>query len=86
MKVGLLASLETPSGTLEHLARQAMLHGKLRTRTEIAAAIDALTLDDVRRAGEAVLASTPTLAAIGPRGKLPRLDRYGLAPKPRAAS
>jgi predicted Zn-dependent peptidase len=86
MKVGLLASLETPSGTLEHLARQVMLHGVLRTRAEIAAAIDAMTLADVRRAGAAVLASKPTLAAVGPRGKLPRLERLGLARPAHAAS
>ncbi|MGL4728206.1 MAG: M16 family metallopeptidase [Bosea sp. (in: a-proteobacteria)] len=75
MKVGLLASLESPGGVVDHLARQMLAHGKVTARAELAARLDAVTLDEVRRAGSALLSGPPTLALVGPkmRIKLPPL-------------
>jgi predicted Zn-dependent peptidase len=42
---------------------------------EVVARIDAVTPDEVRRTGADLLAGEPTLAAIGPIGRLPPLPR-----------
>ena len=40
-------------------------YGRVLSLAEMTARIDAIRVDDVRRAGAAMLASTPTVAAIG---------------------
>ncbi len=85
MKVGLLASLETPGGVVDHLARQMLSHGKVTARAELAARLDAVTLDAVRAAGSALLQGQPTLALVGPRLKLPPLAALLPAPESGAA-
>ncbi|SFB96934.1 Predicted Zn-dependent peptidase [Bosea sp. CRIB-10] len=72
MKVGLLASLESPGGKLEQMARQVLVFGRAIPREELARRLDAVSLADVRAAGEALLDGVVTVAAVGP------LD--GLAP------
>ncbi len=74
MKVGLLAALESPGGVVDHLARQVLAHGRVATRREIAAKLDAVTLTDVHRAGARLISTKPTLALIGPQISLPGLD------------
>lgn len=71
MKVGLLASLESPGGKLEQLARQVLVFGRAIPREELAARLDAVTLDAVRAAGRSLLGHQPTLAAVGPLRGLP---------------
>ena len=71
MKVGLLASLESPGGKLEQLARQVLVFGRAIPREELAARLDAVTLEDVRAAGRRLLGQQPTLAAVGPLRGLP---------------
>jgi predicted Zn-dependent peptidase len=73
MKVGLLAALEAPGGRVEQMARQVLSFGRVVDGTEITAKLDAVTIADVRDAGRALLASRPTLTAIGPIAKLPKL-------------
>jgi hypothetical protein len=41
----------------------------------VVALIDAVTVDEVRQAGAGLLAGGPTLAAIGPIGRLAPLPR-----------
>ena len=41
--------------------------------------VDAVTVDDVRAAGQTLVAGSPTLAAIGPIRKLPALERISAA-------
>lgn len=74
MKAGLLMALESSAMRAEQMARHMLIWGRPLPPAELIAKIDAVTADDVRRAGEAVLASPPTLAALGPVAKLPRLD------------
>lgn len=71
MKVGLLASLESPGGKLEQMARQVLLFGRAIPREELAARLDAVTLEDVRAAGRSLLGHQPTIAAVGPLQGLP---------------
>ena len=66
--MALLAALETPGGRIERNARQLLAFGRIIPSEEIVARIDAVTADEVRRAGAALLAGEPTLAAIGPIG------------------
>jgi predicted Zn-dependent peptidase len=75
MKVGLLASLESPGGKLEQMARQVLLFGRAIPREELAARLDAVTLEDVRAAGRSLLGHQPTIAAVGPVHGLPPAKR-----------
>jgi predicted Zn-dependent peptidase len=74
MKAGLLMALEASSVRAEQLARPVLIFGRPLTTAEIVTKIDAVTVADVRRTGAALLASTPTLAALGPVRRLPRRD------------
>ncbi|TCR61066.1 putative Zn-dependent peptidase [Bosea sp. BK604] len=71
MKVGLLASLESPGGKLEQMARQVLVFGRAIPREELAQRLDAVTLEDVRAAGRSLLGQEPTIAAVGPLDGLP---------------
>ena len=75
MKVGLMASLESPGGKLEQMARQVLLFGRAIPREELAARLDAVTLDDVRAAGRSLLGHQPTISAVGPLQGLPPASR-----------
>jgi predicted Zn-dependent peptidase len=79
LKVALLAALETPGGRIERNARQLLAWGRVIPVDEVVSRVDAVTVDDVRRAGKALLAGTPTVAAIGPIKRLPPLDRIAAA-------
>jgi predicted Zn-dependent peptidase len=75
IKMALLAALETPGGRIERNARQLLAFGRVMPIEEVVARIDAVTPDEVRRTGADLLAGEPTLAAIGPIGRLPPLPR-----------
>ena len=66
LKVSLLIALESSSARAEQIARQHMAFGRVVDLSEILARVDAITVEDVRRAGAAMLATPPTVAAIGP--------------------
>jgi predicted Zn-dependent peptidase len=74
MKAGLLMALESSSMRAEQMARHILIWGRPLPPAELIAQIEAVTAEDVRKVGEALLASTPTLAALGPVSKVPRLD------------
>jgi predicted Zn-dependent peptidase len=73
LKVALLTVLESPAGRIERNARQLLAWDRVIPSEEIVAKVDAVTVDQVRAAGEGVLRGAPTLAAIGPIKKLPSL-------------
>ena len=74
IKAGVLMSLESTSSRAERLARQMLVYGRPLTIAEISGKIDSVTAEDVRRIASRVLDSAPTLAALGPVGKL---EEYG---------
>lgn len=83
MKVGLLASLESPGGKLEQMARQVLVFGRAIPREELAQRLDAVTLEDVRAAGRSLLGHQPTIAAVGPLDGLPPAVRLRQAARSR---
>jgi predicted Zn-dependent peptidase len=67
MKVGLLTALESSSMRAEQIARQILAFGRPIPIEELVAKIDAVTVDAVRTAGRALVASgRPTFAGLGP--------------------
>jgi predicted Zn-dependent peptidase len=77
MKVALLTALETPGGRIERVARQLLSWGRVVPSDEIVLKVDALTVEQVREAGQRLLHGAPTVAAIGPIKGLPPLARIG---------
>ena len=75
MKVSLLTALESSPARAEQIARQTEIFGRVFAREEIVERIDALTVAQVRAAGRKLLASAPTLAAVGPASKALTADR-----------
>lgn len=75
MKVSLLAALESSSARAEQIARQILAYGRELTRAEIIGKIDAITLSDVHAIAAKLLRSAPTVAAIGPVGRVMSPDR-----------
>jgi predicted Zn-dependent peptidase len=75
MKVSLLAALESPGARSEQVARQLLAFGRVLSRQEMIAQVEALRLEDIRAAGAKALASFPTVASIGPVAKVMTPDR-----------
>jgi predicted Zn-dependent peptidase len=73
LKVSLLMAMESSSARADQMARHLLAYGRLIPADEIIARIDAITPGDVRAAGRRIMSSRPTLSAIGPVRKLPRL-------------
>jgi predicted Zn-dependent peptidase len=74
MKMSLLTALESPGRRAEQMARHILAYGRVLPREEIVSAIDAITVDDVRRVAHGLLKAAPTLAAIGPVKRLMPYD------------
>jgi predicted Zn-dependent peptidase len=87
MRMSLELAREQPVARAERLSRQILTLGRVVTAEEILARLDAVTVDDVRRAALASLSRPPALAAIGPVRPMPELDRLSerLGARPAAA-
>ena len=66
VKSSLLMSLESTGSRCEQLARQYQVFGRLIPTDETVARLQAVTIDDARRAAARLFRGTPTLASIGP--------------------
>ncbi len=75
MKVSLLAALESPAARAEQIARQVMAFGRVLTREEIIARIEALDLAQIRAAGARAF-------ELGADRRRNRASRQGLQPGP----
>jgi predicted Zn-dependent peptidase len=73
VKASLLMSLESTGSRCEQLARQLQVFGRIVPTAETVAKIEAVTLDDIRRAAARHFRARPTLAALGPAGRVPHL-------------
>jgi predicted Zn-dependent peptidase len=62
---GLLMALEGPQGTADYLGRSLMVHGRFVPPAELVARIEAVTVEQARAAGAAMLAGAPARAEIG---------------------
>ncbi|MCS0500992.1 M16 family metallopeptidase [Ancylobacter mangrovi] len=66
-KVGLLAALESSGARADQLARQMLAFGRPIPLEEIVSKVEAVTLEDARAAGRALIAGgRPTFTALGP--------------------
>ena len=65
MKVGTLSVLEQPGSRAQQLARQVFAYGRTLSLEETIARIERVDVASARAAGRAMLASKPTVAAIG---------------------
>ncbi|MCW4113524.1 insulinase family protein [Aurantimonas sp. MSK8Z-1] len=75
MRSSLLMSQESPASRAGQIARQILFNGNPITNTELMDRLGAITADRLADlAGRIFQDKTPTLAAIGPVGKLPTLD------------
>jgi predicted Zn-dependent peptidase len=70
-KAGLLMSLESVATRCDHLARQIHIHGRIVPPAETVALVEAVTVEDARRAGQAALSGPMAVASVG--GKLARV-------------
>ena len=90
LKVSLLVALESSSARAEQIARQHMAYGRLIDAGEVLREVDAVTVESARAAGAAMIASAPTVAAVGPVGRVPGPDavaaRLGRADRPGRAA
>jgi len=73
VKASLLMSLESTGSRCEQLARQFQVFGRLIPTRETVAKLEAVTVDDVARAAGRLFRAAPTLAALGPTGRVPGL-------------
>ena len=73
VKASLLMSLESTGSRCEQLARQIQVFGRPVPTAETVAKLNAVTVDDVRRAARRMFRAAPTLAAMGPADKVPHL-------------
>jgi predicted Zn-dependent peptidase len=74
LKSGILMSLESTSARCEQLARQLMVFGRPIPVSETVAKIDAVDASAARHVAAQAFGGSPTLAALGPVGTLPRRD------------
>lgn len=67
LRGNVVLSLEDPGSWMTHLGRSELTHGEILSATEMIERIEAVTLADVRRVAEEVLASEPwALTVLGP--------------------
>ncbi|CEJ15404.1 Protease 3 precursor [bacterium YEK0313] len=77
MKVGLLGALESSSARTDQMARQILAFGRLIDLDDIAARIEAVTIEDVRAAAAKLVSTSPiSFAAIGPKRGLDKLGQF----------
>ncbi|ONG47427.1 peptidase M16 [Pseudoroseomonas deserti] len=73
LRASVLMSLESTGSRCEQLARQIQVHGRIIPVEETKAKIAAVTVEQVQAAAAKIFRSRPTLAALGPAGKVPGL-------------
>ncbi|WP_043362369.1 pitrilysin family protein [Belnapia sp. F-4-1] len=71
LRASLLMSLESTGSRTEQLARQIQVHGRIIPVEETKAKIAAVTIEQVQEAAQQAFRGTPTLALLGPAGKVP---------------
>ncbi|MDE2514959.1 MAG: insulinase family protein [Rhodospirillales bacterium] len=73
VKASLLMSLESTGSRCEQIARQIQVFGRVVPTAETVAKIAAVTREDVARAARRLFRAKPTLATLGPTGRVPGL-------------
>jgi predicted Zn-dependent peptidase len=73
LRASVLMSLESTGSRCEQLARQIQVHGRIIPVEETKSKIAAVTVEQVQQAAAMIFRSRPTLAALGPAGRVPGL-------------
>ena len=73
VKASLLMSLESTGSRTEQLARQLQVFGRVVPTQETVGKLNAVTVEDVQRAAARHFRAKPTLAALGPARRVPKL-------------
>ncbi len=73
VKASLLMSLESTGSRCEQLARQMQIHGRVIPTAETVGRIEAVTIAQVQQAATRIFRAAPSLAALGPAGRVPGL-------------
>ncbi|HEX2888113.1 pitrilysin family protein [Vineibacter terrae] len=74
LKAGTLMALESSHSRCEQAARQLLIYDRVIPYTETVARIEAVDGEAVRRVARRLLASVPTVCALGPIGRLEGYD------------
>ena len=74
VKSSLLMSLESTGSRCEQIARQLQVHGRIIPVSETVGRLNAVGVDDIRRAAARVFRADPTLATLGPIGQVPGFE------------
>jgi predicted Zn-dependent peptidase len=64
-------SMESTGSRCEQLSRQLQIFGRIIPTAETIARVDAVTVEDIRRAAARIFRGVPTLAAMGPAERVP---------------
>lgn len=75
MKAGLLMSLESTNARMDALGSNLLVYGRDVTPEEVSRKVEAVAADDLVRVARRILTGKPTLAAMGPLGKLESLAK-----------
>jgi len=75
LKASILMSRESSGARAEQLGQQILAYGRPLPVEEIVAQIEAIDLATLQRFAVRLLAGRPTLASLGPIGRVERLDR-----------
>ncbi len=73
LRAGLMMTLESPISRAGQIARHILVHGRPLTLEEMVGKVEAVGMGDIAQVAADMLASPPTLAAIGPVRKLPNV-------------
>jgi predicted Zn-dependent peptidase len=74
VKASLLMSMESTGSRCEQLSRQLQIFGRVIPTTETVARLEAVTVEDIRRAAARTFRALPTLATMGPAERVPGLS------------
>ncbi len=70
LRASLLMSLESTGSRCEQIARQLQVHGRIIPTEETKQRIAAVTVEDIQRSAKRIFRGKPTLATMGPIGKV----------------
>jgi predicted Zn-dependent peptidase len=77
LKASMLMSLESTTSRCELLARQHAVYGRPVPMAEVVAKVMAVTAADVVRVAKRLFSGPPTLAVLGPVGRVESFDKIG---------
>lgn len=75
LKASILMSLESTSSRCEQLARQILVYNRPVSTAEVVAKVEAVDNAEIMRVARRLFSTTPTIAAIGPLGKVEGYER-----------